>query len=82
MNTCCHVLFHLTASLQPFKYTSFVIQCIEGSHHFFAIYINKEIITQNNLSPVICVAISLSLGWWKDHLSPQGDGDPSAMQTQ
>ncbi len=33
---------------------------------------------QNNLSLVICVVISLSLGWRKDHLSPQGKGDPSA----
>ncbi len=28
------------------------------------------------------VVISLSLGWWKDHLSPQGKGDPSATPNE
>ncbi len=37
---------------------------------------------QNNLSLVICVVISLSLGWGKDHLSRQGDGDPSATPNE
>ncbi len=31
----------------------------------------RLVLKQNNLSLVICVAISLSLGWRKDHLSPQ-----------
>ncbi len=34
---------------------------------------------QSNLSLVICVVISLGLGWRKDHLSPQGEGDPFAI---
>ncbi len=37
---------------------------------------------QNNLSLVICVVISLSLGWRKDHLSPQGEGDPFATPNE
>ncbi len=37
---------------------------------------------QNNLSLVICVVISLSLGWQKDHLSPQGNGDPSGTPNE
>ncbi len=39
-------------------------------------------IKQNNLSLVICVVISLSLGWRKDHLSLQGKGDPSSTPNE
>ncbi len=33
------------------------------------------VLKQNNLRLVICVATSLSWGWRKKHLSPQGEGD-------
>ncbi len=41
-----------------------------------------ELLKQNNLSLVICVVISLRLGWQKDHLSPQGSGDPSTTPNE
>ncbi len=41
-----------------------------------------SVLKKNNLSLAICVAISLSLGWWKDHLGPQGEGDPSATTNE
>ncbi len=41
-----------------------------------------DILKQNNLSLVICVEISLSLGWRNDHLSPKGEGDPSATPNE
>ncbi len=43
---------------------------------------NLTILKQNNLSLVICVVISLSLGWRKDHMSPQGKGGPSATPNE
>ncbi len=46
------------------------------------IYVHTNILKQNNLSLVICVVISLSLGWLNDHLSPQGEGDASATSNE
>ncbi len=55
-------------------------------HHYSSDEMERSqvnvVLKQNNLSLVICVAISLSLGWQKDHLSPQGEDYPSATPNE
>ncbi len=57
--------------------------CIRCVIHMYILHVwHLGVLKQNNLSLVICVAISLSLWWQKDHLSLQGKSDPSATANE
>ncbi len=92
MNGCMGKLTYATKSF-PFYFHCNVMMTFENLHskcqcHYSHMCgeVHADIITstkscilkQNSLSLVICVVISLSLGWRRDHLSQQGKGDPSA----
>ncbi len=69
-------IFHQTFNKYQYILITFIVTDTTCNHRLFLT--QNTILKQNNLSLVICVVISLRLRWRKDHLSPQGECDPSA----